>query len=70
MSKDFKSFWSTWRNKMGKRYVAPNVVDECRHRVDIANVFAGKFAEACLVTLMGPSNQNAIKGVPDRLLKG
>ena len=27
------------------------------------------WSEARLVTLMGPSNQNTIKGVPDRLLK-
>ena len=26
-------------------------------------------SEACVFTLMGPSNQNAIKGVPDQLLK-
>ena len=48
LSKDFKSFWSTWRNKMGKRYVAPSVVDGCRQPVDIANVFAGNFAKACM----------------------
>ena len=33
---------------MGKRYVAPNVVDGCRHPADIAKVFAGKLAEACM----------------------
>jgi len=47
LSKDCKGFWKTWKSKVGNRRVLTNIVDGYSVQVDIANIFASNFYDAC-----------------------